>query len=118
MPRLRTGRRRRAALRAGLFLSALCAVFSVSPMTHAAPRLPGAELEPVAFAALDGWADDDHAAALAAFRRSCAAISATGVEGGSLKAEVAAGLEAACRFGQALGPDPDHVTARGFFERA
>ncbi|MGH6855139.1 MAG: MltA domain-containing protein, partial [Aestuariivirga sp.] len=35
-------------------------------------------LEPLNFSAIPGWAKDDHAAALAAFKRSCAEIAATG----------------------------------------
>ena len=45
-------------------------------MTAAEPRradIGGASLVPVAFADLPGWADDDHAAAFAPFRTSCAA---------------------------------------------
>ena len=35
-----------------------------------------ARLEPLSFAALAGWAQDDHAAAFAAFRRSCESLAA------------------------------------------
>ena len=35
-------------------------------------------LNPLPFAQIKGWADDDHAAALAAFQKSCAEILATG----------------------------------------
>jgi hypothetical protein len=51
------------------------------PMTAGAalpaePRRVGdARLEPVAFADLAGWAEDDHAAAFAAFRRTCEALA-------------------------------------------
>jgi membrane-bound lytic murein transglycosylase A len=34
-------------------------------------RIPEAQLEPTLFADLRGWADDDHAAAFAAFEKSC-----------------------------------------------
>ena len=39
-------------------------------MTDARPGPGGSTLRPLSFDALPGWADDDHAAALAAFRRS------------------------------------------------
>jgi hypothetical protein len=35
-------------------------------------------LTAVPFAQIEGWADDDHAAALAAFQRSCAEILTSG----------------------------------------
>ena len=37
-------------------------------------KLRHAHVEPLTFADLKGWADDDHAAAFAAFRKSCNAI--------------------------------------------
>jgi membrane-bound lytic murein transglycosylase A len=70
-------------------------------------------VEPVRFADLAGWGEDDHAAALAAFRRSCKEIVATGV-----------GFSRAVRFGGrredwldvcSLAPGADD--ARRFFER-
>ncbi|MGL4243389.1 MAG: lytic murein transglycosylase, partial [Beijerinckiaceae bacterium] len=39
------------------------------------PRIEGATARPVAFADLDGWAQDDHAAAFRVFRTHCAALS-------------------------------------------
>lgn len=39
---------------------------------------PAAALEAIAFSDIPGWAEDDHAAALAAFRRSCGEIVAEG----------------------------------------
>ena len=45
-------------------------------MASAMPACAETILEPVAFAALDGWTSDDHGAALAAFRRSCGEIVA------------------------------------------
>jgi membrane-bound lytic murein transglycosylase A len=41
---------------------------------EASMKLPHAHVEPLTFAGLKGWADDDHAAAFAAFRKSCNAI--------------------------------------------
>src|SRR5436305_468666 len=37
--------------------------------------LPDTALEPLAFGDLDGWAADDHAAAFATFRASCAPLA-------------------------------------------
>ncbi len=37
-------------------------------------RMVDTELEPAEFSSLDRWADDDHAASFATFRKSCAAI--------------------------------------------
>jgi membrane-bound lytic murein transglycosylase A len=37
-------------------------------------KLPETQYEPVAWAMIDGWADDDHNAAFAAFLKSCTAI--------------------------------------------
>jgi membrane-bound lytic murein transglycosylase A len=42
----------------------------------ASPPAPALAFRPADFAALDGWLDDDHAAALAAFRRSCTRLTA------------------------------------------
>ncbi len=39
-----------------------------------AMKLPNAQVEALNFAALAGWADDDHAAAYATFLKSCSAI--------------------------------------------
>src|SRR5436305_1866812 len=37
-------------------------------------KLPGTQYEPIAWAMIDGWADDDHDAAFASFLNSCKAI--------------------------------------------
>src|ERR1700675_2117663 len=37
-------------------------------------NLRNAQVEPLSFTTLDGWKDDDHAAAFAAFLKSCGAI--------------------------------------------
>jgi membrane-bound lytic murein transglycosylase A len=61
------GKRVAAALSAALAMGLASA--GAAPL-----RIPDAALEFVAFADLDGWADDDHAAAFAAFRKSCAVV--------------------------------------------
>ncbi|HEY0290782.1 MAG TPA: MltA domain-containing protein [Hansschlegelia sp.] len=81
-------------------------------LAAAGAKADAASLSPVAFSAIPGWAEDDHAAALATFRKSCQAIDASaaplrpGVPGG-------AALAAACA--QAAKADP--AGARSFFER-
>jgi peptidoglycan lytic transglycosylase A len=54
---------------------ALCLIAAAGgPVSAHAMKLRNAQVEPVAFAALDGWIDDDHAAAFDAFLKSCSAI--------------------------------------------
>lgn len=76
---------------------------------------PGASLHPVAFADIDGWAEDDHGAAFAAFRRSAEAAverppkaRPLGIDGDLLlpAAEAALSLH-----------EPGPSQARAFFER-
>ena len=82
-----------------------------SPPTLA---LPGARLAPLRFADLTGWAEDDHAAALAAFARSCEAMLARGVpRGGPTREALGPALVDACRAVPGHG-SPE--TARVFFE--
>jgi membrane-bound lytic murein transglycosylase A len=50
----------------------------VLAMPNTMSSRPTATLEPLAFSALAGWGDDDHAAALETFQRSCSAIVAEG----------------------------------------
>jgi membrane-bound lytic murein transglycosylase A len=70
------------------------------------------QFEPVKWADLDGWAADDHAAALAAFRASCAAIGRRPVRD---ERPMVTALRAACQRARPLRtPTPDQ--ARGFFE--
>ena len=102
---------------AGLLLALVVAALAPT-MTFAAPRPPGAEFQPVPFSALDGWAEDAHAQAFAAFRRSCDAILRGGVTGGALKADVEADLRAACARAAGLGTEPGDEAARRFFESA
>ena len=73
-----------------------------------------ARLEPVPFAALAGWAEDDHAAAYRAFLRSCRALDASAAALRPAQAPQA-DLLAICR--EALKtPDPGKTEARLFFE--
>jgi len=51
------------------------AIASGAPVSARNPlKLPGTQYEPIAWAMIDGWADDDHDAAFASFLNSCKAI--------------------------------------------
>jgi membrane-bound lytic murein transglycosylase A len=78
-------------------------------------RIPDTALEPMAFAALDGWNNDDHVAALNTFRNSCQPIL-------KRKARVMLGrhfeesLRQVCeRLGKLESPT-DEAAAKHFFE--
>ena len=64
-----------------------------------------ARLEPARFADLDGWREDDHSAALAAFVKSCR------------KLETRGGLAAACAAAVECHDHSSREAARAFFER-
>ena len=65
-----------AALGRRAAVLAFAAHMTVGAALAAEPRRVGdARLEPVAFAELSGWPEDDHAAAFAAFRRTCEALA-------------------------------------------
>jgi membrane-bound lytic murein transglycosylase A len=74
----------------------------------------GATVEAVTFAALPGWADDDHGAAFATFLVSCRALA---VGAAPLRAGLAPSkaLEAVCRMALAEPPSTPFA-ARRFFE--
>ena len=80
------------------------------------PGPPRLDLAPVGFAALEGWCDDSQGAALAAFRRSCAAYRSApddrpvGAIGGSV-----ADWRAPCAAAGVVGAGDD-AAARAFFE--
>jgi len=101
-----------------LFFYGAAAVALVAAMSPASAdksvHLPGASIEPLTFAALEGWRDDDQAAAFGSFLKSCKAIL-----GGSKATREArpvfGGLYNACVKAQAAG----HLNAeqaRAFFE--
>ncbi len=53
----------------------LLAIAGAAPALARNPlKLPGTQYEPIAWAQIDGWADDDHDAAFATFLQSCKAI--------------------------------------------
>ncbi|HZZ35662.1 MAG TPA: MltA domain-containing protein [Caulobacteraceae bacterium] len=89
-------------------LAACATVERSAPIARPAPRSPSVSRStppspaPNAFASLPGWADDDHAAALAAFRRACPTARDPA-------------LADACRRAAALGPVGE-AQARRFLE--
>jgi peptidoglycan lytic transglycosylase A len=89
----------RPALLAIALLVAAPGAFAQTP-----PALSDAALVPIAYADLPGWDVDDHAAALAVFRRTCATSSA------------ARELARVCAAALAMGPT-DAAEARRFFEQ-
>jgi len=93
----------------------LAIVMTASPAFAEAPaEVGGAGLEPVAFSALPGWRDDDHAAAFATFLRSCAAIDAAEPD---LRPALAASKTLAAVCSAALAQPPrGRAAARRFFE--
>lgn len=101
---------RLAVLAAGWLL--LTPMSAAGPMTG--PAISGLEAVPLAFADLEGWAADDHAAAFGAFRRSCAAP-----DPGSARPAQAAppGLAAICAAALTFPARPAAAEARAFFER-
>ncbi len=112
---------RHGALAALLGVSLL----SIDPaFAAAAPlRIPETELEPMAFEQLDGWAAEDHLAALAAFRASCVAVRrrADRRDAGRNRREpkpIEEPLSAACKTAAGLGDNVDRLSARRFFETA
>lgn len=81
------------------FISAAPPVVFVTPTTAPPPQ---ASVDHASFSNLPGWAQEDHAAALAAFAVGCSAARAHD-------------MAAACRRARDLGPVSD-ATARWFFE--
>ena len=76
--------------------------------------LPDAQLEPIDWSDMPGWAEDDHAAAFRTFQKSCAAIVA-GKSAAQAKA-VSNALVGICRSALQLRP-ATLAKARTFFER-
>ncbi|HET7717965.1 MAG TPA: MltA domain-containing protein [Bauldia sp.] len=76
---------------------------------------PGFDLMPVAFADIPGWSEDDHAAALAAFRRGAAALAEHPPKRRAIGLDPAA-LAATVRAAASLPSATSADAARGFFE--
>ncbi len=82
---------------------------------HSHMKLRNAQIQPATFSALNGWADDDHAAAFAAFLKSCKAIL-NSTKAVRAARPIYAGLYKVCERAAAAGP-LDRAQARAFFER-
>jgi len=90
-------------------IAAACGAASAHEM-----RFRNAQVEPLSFAALDGWKDDDHAAAFQTFLKSCSAIL-QGTRAIRKGRPTYGGLFKVCERASALGP-LDRDKARAFFE--
>jgi membrane-bound lytic murein transglycosylase A len=101
---------RRPIVPAAALAAALVAVLTLAPAGRASA-------EPVRFADIPGWAADDHAAALAAFRAGCPAALARKRTKTTVAVDAAA-FRRACAAAAALPARPDAATARQFFESA
>jgi membrane-bound lytic murein transglycosylase A len=78
-------------------------------------KIPGAHLESVQWSQIEGWADDDHDAAFAAFLQSCKAVM-SGTKPSRPGRPMAAALREVC--GKAVEAKPHRPgEARGFFEQ-
>src|SRR4051794_28225302 len=88
--------------------------FTGKPNPPGPIRFPDTRLEPVAFAAIEGWAADDHAAAFATFLASCRALIG-GAKGSRDARPVHAGLVEICRKARTAGTLAADA-AKKFFE--
>ncbi len=99
-----------AGVAAGLLVLAAC----VAPP----PPEPRLDLAPVSFSDLPGWSEDSQAAALAAFRRSCARLAPLPDDrpmGALARAGRVADWRPACAAAESVPADDDRA-ARRFFE--
>ena len=90
------------------------AEFTGKPNPPGPMRWADTRFEPVAWSAVDGWAADDHAAALATFRASCRALIGSAKSARDARPVYGALLEV-CRKALAGGA-PNDEAARRFFE--
>jgi membrane-bound lytic murein transglycosylase A len=108
----------RSQLGAGLLSSSLAAcLIAAAPAAAHAMKFRNAQVEPVSFGKLDGWKDDDHAAAFGAYLKSCSAIL-QGSKAIRTARPVYGGLYNACAKAATLaaGGTVDRAQARKFFE--
>jgi peptidoglycan lytic transglycosylase A len=102
----------RSQIGAGLALCLIAAAYR--PAAAHEMKFRNAQVEPVAFSALAGWRDDDHAAAFGAFLKSCSAIL-QGTKAMRAARAVYGALYKVCERASTVGPlDREH--ARTFFE--
>lgn len=104
----------RIGVRFGLGLWLMAAAGAQAAPREPTVRLPNAQVEPLTFAALDGWKDDDQAEAFDAFMKSCRAIL-NGTKAMRAARPVYGGLFTVCERAKAAGP-LDRDAARAFFE--
>jgi membrane-bound lytic murein transglycosylase len=94
---------------------AVASAISDPVLAREAPmKLRHTHVEPLTFADLNGWADDDHAAAFAAFRKSCNAIVNGGKPSRAAR-PMYGGLHRVCAQAAELGALQGNK-ARQFFE--
>jgi peptidoglycan lytic transglycosylase A len=107
---------RRTRLRSATKIAAalVVAVATATPALADKVRLPNAQVEPVSFASLDGWGDDDVAAAYRSFTNSCKAILQA-TKPMRRARPILAGLFEACLRTASSGP-LNSAQARKFFE--
>jgi membrane-bound lytic murein transglycosylase A len=98
------------------FAAGLCLSAGVPAQAHAM-KFRHAQVEPLTFAALDGWRDDDLAAAFGAYMKSCRAIL-QGTKATRKAKPVYGGLYNACEKAVtvAASGQVDSARARKFFE--
>jgi membrane-bound lytic murein transglycosylase A len=107
----------RALLGLAVAFLGLAALPVAAQSGEAAPiKFANAQYEPVDWAALDGWADDDHATAFAAFLESCRALNANRQPTATPETiKIADALKPVCARGFAAVP-LEGDGARKFFE--
>ena len=64
----------RKSARIGIAALLLSAMSATPTLARNPLKLPDTQYEPITWAMIDGWADDDHDAAFAAYLKSCNAI--------------------------------------------
>src|ERR1700730_15284017 len=90
-------------------------LFAFGPSSAEPLRIPDTMLETTTFAALDGWNDEDHAAALKTFRNSCQPILKKRARA-MLGRHFEEALRQVCERLNKLDPSVDKAAARRFFE--
>ncbi len=96
-----------------MFLGSFAAASAGEP-GHGPMIIPNTQLEPLAWSEIEGWADDDHAAAFATFMKSCTPIL-KGTPAMRAARPVYGALYEACRRAVAAKPK-NSGEARAFFE--
>ncbi len=95
-------------------MSIASAISAPAAAREPAMKLRRAHVEPLTFADLKGWPDDDHAAAFAAFRKSCNAIVNGGAPSRATRSMYGALYRICVRAAELGALDGDK--ARAFFE--